>query len=138
MIVEDPSGTSWRVKRRWLPWRLRRRRDVDLDVPVLDADDLVAALVIFVVVVVVVVFFPVILVLAVFVAELFLLLLLLPIFVLLRALFVARWPLEAWSGDVLVHAEAVRGWGDSVRRMHEIGDEIRRGNLQAPGESQAE
>lgn len=135
MNLQDPSGAAWRVKRRWLPWRLRKRRDVDLDVPMLDADDLVAALVIFVVVVVVVVFFPVILVLAVFAAELFLLFLLLPIFILLRALFVARWPIEAWRGDVLAHSEAVRGWGDSHRRMLELADGIRRGDLPGSGAS---
>jgi hypothetical protein len=128
--VEDPSGRAWRVKRRWLPWRLRRRDPsdfVDFSGGDFSPDDLVIGLAIFVGMVIVVVLVPFVAVLAIVVAEIFVLLLLLPLFVVLRAAFVARWPIETWRGDQLVHAEAVRGWSDSHRRMVEIVDGIRLG-----------
>ncbi|MCL8251061.1 hypothetical protein AERO_06675 [Aeromicrobium fastidiosum] len=139
MIVHDPSGATWRVKRRWLPWRLRRR-DPERLADVADAgggspDDLLIGLAIFVGVIVLVVVVPFIAVLAIMVAELLLLLLLLPLFVLLRAAAVARWPVEAWRADRLVLAEAVRGWRTSHRRMLELADDIRGGRLARPGES---
>jgi hypothetical protein len=138
VIVDDPSGTTWRVKRRWLPWRLRRRDPSDF-VDAADiggsADDLLIGLAIFVGVLLLIVLVPFIAVLALLVAELLVLLLLLPFFVVLRAAAVARWPIEAWSGDKLVRAEAVRGWGSSHRRMLALVDDIRRGRLVAPGES---
>lgn len=130
MIVEDPSGETWRIKRRWLPWRLRKRKPEQLIDGVPDVggvDDIVAALVVFIVLVLVVVFVPIVAVLTLLVAELLILLLLLPLFVVLRATFVARWPIEVWQGERLVHAEAVRGWSDSHRRMIELADGIRLG-----------
>jgi len=129
--VEDPAGETWRIKRRWLPWR-PRKRSPDALADVADVGDLggdfVVGLIIFVVVLGVLVFLPIVFVLAIFVAELFVLLLLLPVFILLRAGFVARWPTEAWRGDSLIHAEAVRGWGRSRQRMQEIVDGIRLGS----------
>jgi hypothetical protein len=132
--VVDPAGQTWRVKRRWLPWRLRRRKPEDfLDVPSgLDVDDLIIGLAIFVGLLLIAVLLPVVLVLAIVVAELLLLLLLLPVFVIMRAAFVARWPIEAWHGDRLVWSEAVRGWGSSRRRMLEVADGIRLGSPPVP------
>lgn len=131
MKVVDPSGESWRVKRRWLPWRWRKRNPDDFpDVtPSLDVDDLLIGLAILVVMLVLAIFVPIVFVLAIAVAELFLLFLLLPLFVVLRAGRVARWPIEAWHGDQLVHAEAVRGWSNSKARMYELDDDIRLGRL---------
>lgn len=137
MKVVDPAGETWRIKRRWLPWRLRRRSIEDLDFP--DdipgdgiADDLFIGLAIFVGVLVLAVVLPVVLVLAIVVAEFLLLLLLLPVFVIMRAAFVARWPIEAWQGDRLVWFDAVRGWGTSRRRMLDVADGIRLGNPPVP------
>ena len=140
MIVDDPSGSAWRVKRRWLPWRLRGRDPSDFtDVAdvgdVGSPDDLFIGLAIFIGVLVVIVVVPFVAVLAILVAEALLLLLLLPLFVVLRATFVARWPIEAWKGRELVHAEAVRGWGSSHRRMLEVAEDIRAGRLTSPGAS---
>ncbi len=134
MKVEDPAGETWRIKRRWLPWRLRRREPDDfLDVPSgLDADDLIIGMAIFVAMVVMVFVLPLAVVLMVFVAEVFLLVLLLPLFVILRAGFVARWPIEAWKGDNLMWFGAVRGWGASRRRMLDVADGIRLGSPPVP------
>ena len=75
---------------------------------------------------------PVVLILAIVVAEFLLLLLLLPIFVVMRAGYVARWPIEAWKGDKLVWFDAVRGWGASQRRMLEVADGVRLGTPPIP------
>ena len=131
--VTDPSGQVWRVKRRWLPWRLRKRDPSEaLDVadggP--DVDDLLIGLAIFVVVLVVVVVAPFLIVGAILALELVLLFVLLPLFVLLRVVRVGRWPLEVWhvgERTRLVHGEAVRGWGRSRLRMAQIEDELRLG-----------
>lgn len=132
MQVDDPSGDSWRIKRRWLPWRWRRRDPDDL-VNLPDSadigDDWVIGLAIFVAILLVLVFVPLVLVLAVAVAELLALFLLFPLFIALRAGRVARWPIEAWQGDQLVLAEAIRGWGSSRLRMHELADDIRLGRF---------
>lgn len=131
MQVTDPAGETWRVKRRWLPWRLRRRNPEDVtDFPDVSdvGDDLLIGLAIFVIAILVAVFFPIVIVLAVFAAEFFLLLLLLPVFVILRAGFVARWPIEVWRGERLQYVEAVRGWGESHRRMLAMVDGIRLGD----------
>jgi hypothetical protein len=138
--VVDPAGEGWRVKRRWLPWRLRRRDPEDfIDLPVDGGvgDDLLVGLAIFVGLIVILVVVPFVAVLAILVGEMLLLLLLLPLFVALRATFVARWPIEVWRGDTLVHAEAVRGWGSSERRMREIEDGIGRGDPPRPARRHA-
>ncbi|MDQ3158460.1 MAG: hypothetical protein M3Q98_17370 [Actinomycetota bacterium] len=123
--VVDADGVTWKVKRRWLPWRLRRRVVDDIGDPSLDVDDLIVGLIVLVVVLLVVVFLPVVLVLAVFVAEFLLLLLLLPVVVVVRASLVGRWPLEVWRGKELVETESVRGWRASAERIHALLDEIR-------------
>jgi hypothetical protein len=124
--VVDPAGETWRVKRRWLPWR-RRVRDVP-DVPVdgwsIGGDDLLSAVVL---VIVGVVLLPLIIVFAVMLAELLLLLLLLPVWLAVRALFGGAWPIEVWRGKALLGTESVKGWGPSRVRMHDIAEAIRLG-----------
>ncbi|GAA3531557.1 hypothetical protein GCM10022234_30880 [Aeromicrobium panaciterrae] len=134
MEVVDPAGETWRVKRRWLPWRLKRRNPDD----VVDVSDAAGAvdepigLVIVVVVLAVAVLAPVIFVLAFFVAEFLLLLLLLPLFVVIRGSLLGRWPIEAFKGKQLVASESVRGWRASGDRMLEIADGIRMGQPPLP------
>ncbi|MCW2769837.1 MAG: hypothetical protein JWR27_1270 [Aeromicrobium sp.] len=135
MHVTDPAGETWRIKRRWLPWRLRRRDPEDfIDFPGGGdlGDDLLIGLAIFIGLIVLAVALPVVLVLAVLVTELLLVLLLLPLFIVLRAGYVARWPIEVWRGDRLVHTEAVRGWSVSRRRMVELSEDLRLGKEPAP------
>lgn len=129
MQIADPSGETWRVKRRWLPWRWRRRDPDNLsDVAVPDiGDDLVIGLVLLVGFLLLLIFLPIVLVLVIAVAELFLLLFLLPAFLLLRAFKVGRWPVEVWYSNELEHTEAVRGWGASKQRMIELADDVRFG-----------
>lgn len=123
MRVWGPDGDRYRVKRRWLPWR-QRRRTVDrsnLDLVGIDGDDLGAV----VVVLVAILLFPVILVAAIAMGELLLLLMLVPFWLLARSLFGTPWIIEVHrSGRGLVHQEAVSGWGASQRRIEELAREI--------------
>lgn len=38
--LQDPAGQRWKVRRRWLPWRLKWRGSFDLDVAPFDLFDL--------------------------------------------------------------------------------------------------
>lgn len=128
MTVQDPAGETWRVRRRWLPWRPRLREGAfDLGAQVGDVAD--GPLVLFLLGLVLI---PVVVVLAVFVAEIALVLLVLLVLTLARSIFIGRWPIEISRGRVLVHAESVRGWSDSGRRMQELADRIRLGDPPRP------
>lgn len=137
MDLTAPDGSQWRVERRWLPWRLRRRDpDVAADAAMdatSAADGVLLALGLFLLLLVVTVALPWVLVGAVITVELVLLLLLLPLAVVLRALRVSGWPLDVRREGRLVHAERVRGWRASGGRLQELRDAVGRGDL--PGAS---
>ncbi len=129
MKVLDPTGAEWVVRRRWLPWRRRVRDWPDIDVPEVGGDDLFAALIFLVVAVVLV---PLVIVAVVLVAEILLLLLLLPIVLLVQVLRRGGWPLLVERDTLVVHAENVRGWALSSRRLTELADQVRRGDTEWP------
>lgn len=136
MELTSPDGSQWRVTRRWLPWRLRRRDpevagDVALDATSA-ADGILLALGLFLLVLVVTVALPWVLVGAVVALELVLLLVLLPLAMLLRVLRVAGWPLEVRREGHVVHAESVHGWGASAARLRALGEAIERGDAPGP------
>jgi hypothetical protein len=122
--VVDHTGETWEVRRRWLPWRPRRRRfDTSALADVATAfDDIVWFVIVLVAVLVVL---PIVLLLTVFVAELLLVLLLVPVFVVARALLTRRWPVEVERGRAIVHAESVKGWSASRERMMELTEAAR-------------
>jgi hypothetical protein len=125
--VTDSAGETWRVKRRWLPWR-RRVRDVP-DVPAGDffmagGDDPISAIL---AVIGLVILLPVIVIFAVMVAELLLLLLLLPLWLVARAMLGGSWPIEVARGRSIVHVEAVKGWSASRERLMELAEAARLG-----------
>ncbi|KQV76719.1 hypothetical protein ASC61_17880 [Aeromicrobium sp. Root344] len=126
MKVRDPQGQTWRVRRRWLPWR-RKVRDVP-DVPVdglfTGGDDPVSAILF---VIGLVILLPVIVMFAAMLAEFLLLLLLLPLWLFVRALLGGSWPIEVLRGRTYVGTESVKGWTPSGVRMHDIAEEIRLG-----------
>jgi hypothetical protein len=128
--VQDPSGRTWRVTRRWLPWRRRTQGwdtswgwDASPDL----ADGVVLAILLFLL--------APFLLLAIFVAtELLLLLLLLPLAVLARLALGRQWTVEARRGFTLVWDTPAGDWQESDIRIHEVADAIRRGEL--PGAAQ--
>lgn len=124
MLIVTPDGRHLEIRRRWLPWRLRKRR-VDLDFNPLHtidgADDLagiaaglVAGLVLFL-------FGGIILTVALFASEaLLLLLLLVPLSAALRFFWVLPWIIEVTGGNETLGTERVRGWRGSEDRLREI------------------
>ncbi|MGH1562867.1 hypothetical protein [Mumia sp. DW29H23] len=127
MKVRDADGVTWRVRRRWLPWRMRSKSLLDY-VPspggggsyVPDDPILLTLWLVFVLPVVVVggVLFVLV------GLELAILLLLLPVIVLARALFVG-WTIVVRRGGTVVGTERVKGWRASRARIRAVAEEIR-------------
>lgn len=122
MKVKDPDGQTWRVTRRWLPWRRRMQHvDTSWSFGNIDIDDgFLAGVVLFFLA-------PVIVLALIVAAEFLLLLLLLPLAVLGRALFGKAWTIEARRGFEIVWDAPAGDWQTSGLRIHEVADEIRRG-----------
>ncbi len=133
MKVTDPTGDTWRVRRRWLPWR-PRRRDVEGGDPgafgASSPDELVG-LILVVVILVLLILAPWILAGAFLVVEVLVVVLLLPLFLLLRVSRLARWPVVVRQGRTLAWEESVRGWEASDHRIREIAEAIARGEVVA-------
>ena len=132
MKVIDPTGVTWRVRRRWLPWRVRPR-DVDVsggDPGVGSPDDLALGLAI-VVFVVLLFLLPFLLVGAFLAVEILVVLFLLPLFLILRASRLARWPVAVRQGRAFAWEESVRGWRASGKRIRDLAEAITRGEVDA-------
>ncbi|WP_265445215.1 hypothetical protein [Flexivirga meconopsidis] len=122
----SPWGTTYKVKRRWLPWRRKEGGLEGLDwVPDL-GDDPISMVIVAVVAV------PVILVLVVFFGEFLLLLVLLPVVLLVRALHGEPWTIEVHDQGEVVYTERVKGWNASEERIDQIAKLIRSG-IAPPG-----
>ncbi|MFI2104627.1 hypothetical protein ACH436_15125 [Isoptericola sp. NPDC019693] len=127
MRVTTPGGDTFRVHRRWLPWR-PRMRDVDAtssspwDLADLDGELPVVAVVLLGVAVVVLL--PLVLLTLLFLGEALVLLLLLPAFVLARVAFGKPWTVEVSNGRKVVHAEPVVGWRAAGERARVLAAEL--------------
>jgi hypothetical protein len=128
--VKDPSGQSWRVSRRWVPWRRRLKGAVDAmpDMPMLNGlgDDPISAIV---AVVALVLLAPFILVVLVAGVELLLVLLVLPFAILGRVLLGRHWTIEVRRGWRPWWEGQVGDWQAAGLRIHEVADAIRGGQL---------
>ena len=122
------EGTTWRVSRRWVPWR-RRLRTIDApDVGsgITLGDDPISAIVGLVLLLVLLPF----LLIAIFVLlELLLLLLLVPVAALVRAVFGRHWVVEVRRGWSAFYEEEAGDWQHSNERIHLIAQAIERGQL---------
>ncbi|GAB2968244.1 hypothetical protein [Nocardioides montaniterrae] len=132
MKVKDPHGQTWRITRRWVPWRRRLTGlgDSGLSTP-LDwgsglGNDPISAVI---GVVLLILALPFIILGAVVAAEFFLLLLLLPFAALARVLFSKSWTVEARRGFEIAWDAPAGDWQASGIKIHEIADAIRQGNL---------
>lgn len=131
MKVTSPDGQVWRVTRRWVPWRARRRRP-DRDEPdlgsVLSADDLSGVL--FVLAVgLVLTLFPVLFVGPALVLEFFVVLFLVPFAALTRVAFGRHWTVEARRGWRVVWEQPAGDWRTSGLRITEVAEEIQQGTM---------
>jgi hypothetical protein len=127
--VKDSKDRTWRVGRRWLPWRRRIRELPDapfgLDAPSGD-DPISAAIGLVLLVIGAIVLLPVLLVLIGLVLELVVLLALVPIVVAARIAFRRPWTVQVVApGGKVVHTERVVGWRASTARITDLAERIR-------------
>lgn len=138
MKVRDPQGQTWRVTRRWVPWRRRLRSagTGPLDMATGLGDDPISLIIL---VVVLILSIPFLLLALLVWLELLLILLLLPIAVLARVAFGAEWIIEARRGFRAVWETQSGGWRESRERIMSVADAISRGQLppQTIGEAPA-
>ncbi len=127
MKVKSPDGGTWRVSRRWVPWR-RRTKTISSDyLPSSPSGDDPISAVISVILLILAI--PVLIAALVVALELLLLLLLLPVAVVLRVLFGRRWHVEVRQGFKPHWEQASGTWKQSGARIHVIVREIADGNL---------
>ena len=128
MKVTDPSGQTWRVTRRWVPWRRRLKGSLDLapDLPVGSlGDDPISAIVGIVFLVILLPFLVLALIAGL---ELLLVLLVLPFAVLARMMFGKHWHVEVRRGFKPVHEVEAGDWQASGLKIHELALSLERGD----------
>lgn len=125
--VKDPQDQTWRVTRRWVPWRRKLKGTMDRvpDFPTL-GDDPISAIV---GAVLLVLFLPIILLVIVVGLEFLVLLLILPFAVLGRALFGQHWTIEARHGWTPMWEEPAGTWSQSGQAIRDVCTAIERGHL---------
>lgn len=113
-----PQGSTYTVRRRWLPWRRKVEMPDSLGGFSGVGDDLGCLGVIAVIVMV-----PFLVVAVIALVELLLLLLLLPVWLLVRVVLRRPWTIEVRRDRRLVHTEKVVGWQASDLRMRRLLDD---------------
>lgn len=129
MKVTDPHGQTWRIRRRWLPWR--KRISTPDWVPdggrvLAIGDDPVSM---FIGAISMILLIPAFIFLLLISLEFLLLLLLLPLVLLARILFGHAWVVEVRRGWSLYWDEQSGGWRESGSRIESIGGLISQGQL---------
>jgi hypothetical protein len=128
--VTDPAGSTWRISRRWVPWRRRLKATLDSvpDLPSLGDDpiSLVIGLVLLIVMI------PVLLLALAAGLELLLLMLVLPFALLARVAFGRHWHVEVRNGFTYAYEVDAGGWRASAAAIREIADEVRQGRHPDP------
>lgn len=126
--VKDPQGQSWRVTRRWIPWRRRLKGALDgaPDMPSGLGDDPISAVI---GIIFLIIALPFLILALIFALELLLLVALLPFAILARVLFGKHWTVEARKGFEIVWDAPAGDWQASGVKIHEIARAIEGGHL---------
>lgn len=126
--VTSPDGQTWRITRRWVPWRRRLKGSLDAmpDFPIGLGDDPISAIV---GILFLIILLPFLLLALVAGLELLLLLLVLPFAILGRVLLGRHWTIEARRGFRPWWEEQVGDWQAAGIRIHEVADAVRRGEV---------
>ncbi len=139
MKVTDPSGTTWRISRRWVPWRRRSKgwfaktMDGTPSMPVVGGDDPVSAVISAVILVILLPFLVVALVVGLIaLIELAVLLAVLPVALLARMLTGRHWYVEMRRGFRPYWEVDAGSWRASGERILEIAQAVERGHLPHP------
>jgi len=124
--VKDPQGTTWRVTRRWVPWRRRLKGWADSapDLPVMGDDPISAVLGLLLLVLLI----PFLVLAFVAALELLLLLLVLPIALLLRVALGRHWTIEARWGFHLWWEGPGGTWRESRAAIADVAAALERGD----------
>lgn len=125
--VKDPQGTTWRVTRRWVPWRRKVRGVLDRmpDFPGLGDDPISAILgILFLIIMLPFLIFALIAGL-----ELLLILLVLPFVALGRIIFGQHWTIEARLGFMPFWEESAGTWRESGEAIRNVAVAIEKGHL---------
>lgn len=132
MRVYGPENSFFRIERQWLPWR---RRVKDLPGGSADGwtssgthlgDDPISAII---AVVLLILLLPVLLFFLLAAVELLLLMLLVVPVAFARSLFGIPWTIRVSRNGTLLQTEQVKGWFASRRRMQELAEQARTGQL---------
>lgn len=131
MLVAARDGRHLEVRRRWFPWKLRKRKlDIDFN-PfgfIEGADDLAGVAFGLVAGIVLFLFGGLVLTFAVLAGEaLLVLLLLVPLLAAARLVQVLPWIIEVEYGDEILGTVAVRGWRASEEKLQEVAAAYQRG-----------
>lgn len=131
MLAAAPDGRILTVRRRWIPWRPSKKREItDAGfVNLLDgADDPVSAIALLVASLVATVVVALLLTFGLFAGEILLLaVVLVPLLGIARVLWIVPWIIESTRGDTVLGIEKVRGWRASSERIAEIAAAYERG-----------
>jgi hypothetical protein len=126
MRVQALDGRHLQVRRRWMPWRLRKRKvDPEDALSAIDLSDGIAGLLFGIVFAIVLVLFGSLILFGV--EAMLLIALLIPLLAALRILWVIPWVIEATYGDTVLGVEKVRGWRDSSERIRDLAAAYQRG-----------
>lgn len=133
MRIIDPRRQTWRVSRRWVPWRRKVSGWSDIwglvpDLP--GGDDPISATIS---TIVLILFAPIVIaavLLTILAAvEFIAILALIPLLVLVRVLFGRHWIVEVRQGFTPWYEQAVGDWSASRKAIATFADAIRRGDL---------
>ncbi|WP_068266353.1 hypothetical protein [Janibacter limosus] len=127
MKVVDPQGRTWRVSRRWMPWRRKTRFGSWGDGPVFSGslgDDPISAII---GIVLLILFIPVLVLGLVVALEMLLLLLVLPFAIVGRMLLGRHWRVEVRERWTFAWEAEVGDWSDSGRAIDTIARGLRQG-----------
>jgi len=129
--VKDPDGQTWRVTRRWVPWRRRLRGVVDgiPSPPSGLGDDPISATIAAIFLIIAI---PFLLVGLIALVELLLVLLLLPVALVGRVCFGRHWVVEARKGFSVEWDERSGGWRTSGLRIRGVAESLQRGEGPPP------
>lgn len=133
MKVIDPQRTTWRVSRRWVPWRRKVRGWSDVwglvpDLP--GGDDPITGTISLILLILCAPIIALAVVLTLVAAVEFLAILaLIPLLVLARVIFGRRWVVEVRRGFTPWYEQAVGDWSASRTAIETFADAIRRGQL---------
>lgn len=132
MKVQSPDGMTWRVSRRWVPWRRRVRNTTDglPDVPEGGFGDDPISLVLGLLLLVLLL--PFLLLVLVAGLELLLILLVLPFALLGRIVLGGEWTIELRRGWTPYWEERVEDWQRTGLRIREVAYAVRLGHAPPP------